>query len=182
MPKKLNVNIQARYRGQQSTPPDNPKPGDWYEDDEGVRWVCGIDGSQWLKIDNSKLSNDLNTGLTEYDINKDVISQLPSLITPEQLEPARKILVNYFLRKENMEGYFMLLCNDLRYYTVFNRKFEFMLDKIEDVVIECLQDNGAIQQINLTEDEENVECWIKNEKGVFMFMLFNYNWGIVECR
>ena len=57
-----------------------------------------------------------------------------------------------------------------------------MAEHIEDLVIECLQDVGVIQQINFTEDEENVECWIKNENGVFMFMLFNYNWGIIECQ
>ena len=76
----------------------------------------------------------------------------------------------------------MLLCNDIRYYTVFRRGLNFMAEHIEDLVIECLQDVGVIQQINFTEDEENVECWIKNENGVFMFMLFNYNWGIIECQ
>ena len=183
MANKLSINVQARYRGQQSTPPDNPKPGDWYEDDNGVKWVCSMDGASWLKIDNSKLSNDLNTGLTEYELNKDVISQLPSLITPEQLAPAYEVLTKFFESNDNVNGYFMLLCNDIRYYTVFERNQTcYTRDKIEDVVIECLQDVGAIQQINFTEDNMNVECWIKNEKGVFMFMLFNYNWGVVPCK
>lgn len=185
MPKKMNmnINIQARYRGQSTFAPENPKPGDWYEDDNGDKWVCGIDGAQWLKIDASKISDDLNTGMTEYELNKDVVAQLPSLITPEQLAPARKVLEEYFSRPRNTDiDYYMLLCNDIRYYTVFRRGLNFMAEHIEDLVIECLQDVGVIQQINFTEDEENVECWIKNENGVFMFMLFNYNWGIIECQ
>lgn len=75
----------------------------------------------------------------------------------------------------------MLLCNDIRYYTVFEVCDEYE-EKVEDIIIECLQNKGVIQQINYNEDKNAIECWIKNEDGVFMFLLFDYEWGVITCQ
>lgn len=75
----------------------------------------------------------------------------------------------------------MLLCNDIRYYTVFEVCDEYE-ENVEDIVIECLQNKGVIQQINYNENESAIECWIKNEDGVFMFLLFDYEWGVITCQ
>ena len=108
-----------------------------------------------------------------------VIQQLPSLITEKQLAPAKEILKNY-LNKEKHD-YYMLLCNDARYYTVFNRRTDAPYESMSSIIIECLQDQGVIQQISPTEDESAIECWIKNDKGCFMYLLFDYDWGVVPC-
>ena len=121
----------------------------------------------------------INLGMTAYEVNKMIVAQLPSLISPAQLAPAKEILCKYV----EDPGYYMLLCNDIHYYTVFHRDaYAHGADLCEDVIIECLQEKGVIQQINLNTDNTAVECWIKNEDGVFMFMLFDYDWGIVPCR
>ena len=126
----------------------------------------------------------INLGITEYEINKMIIAQLPSLISNEQLAPSRELIKN-FTHQHSFTGnaYYMLLCNDLRYYTVFN-VYENRPDEenVENVVIDCLQDMGVIQQINPTEDGKAIECWIKNDKGTFMFMLFRYDWGVIICQ
>ena len=140
--------------------------------DEGLGKSFG-----WKKfeIDKTQL---INTGLTEYDINKMVITQLPSLITEAQIAPGKEIIKNYTEKC----GHYMLLCNDIHYYTVFNKVSSTQYDLIEDVVIECLTNIGVLQQINFNTDASAVECWIKNEKGCFMFLLFDYDWGIVVCQ
>lgn len=126
------------------------------------------------KIDRDKL---INLGITEYELNKIAIAGLPSLITEAQLKPGKKLLHDYMINN----GYFMLLCNDIHYYTVLAKHFD--TDELaEDVVIELLTDKGSIQSINFNADKTAVECWIKNEEGCFMFLLFNYDWGVIPCR
>ena len=78
-------------------------------------------------------------------------------------------------------GHYMLLCNDIHSYTVFEVCDEYE-EKAEDIVLEILQNTGVIQQINKSEVDNAIECWIKNENGVFMFLLFNYDWGFITCQ
>ena len=124
----------------------------------------------------------LNLGMTEYEINKMIIAQLPSLITEKQLSKGKELIKefthNYF---PFTMGHYMLLCNDIHYYTVFEVCDEYE-EKVEDIILECLQNIGVIQQINYNENNTAIECWIKNGKGVFMFLLFSYDWGFITCQ
>ena len=124
----------------------------------------------------------VNLGLTEYEINKMIIAQLPSLITDTQLAPGKN-LIKEFTHKYSpfTMGHYMLLCNDIHYYTVFEVCDEYE-EKAEDIILECLQNIGVIQQINYNETNTAIECWVKNEKGVFMFLLFDYDWGFITCQ
>ena len=123
----------------------------------------------------------INLGMTEYEINKMIVAQLPAMIKDTQLEPGKQIVKTYTHKHNTPVGYYMLLCNDIRYYTVFE-VHNHSEENVEDIVIECLQDNGVIQQINYNDNKTAVECWIKNENGVFMFLLFDYNWGVIICQ
>ena len=131
------------------------------------------------KIDKTAM---LNLGMTEYEINKLVVGQLPSLITEKQLASG-KALIKEFVHNYSpfTMGHYMLLCNELRHYTVFEVCDEYE-EKAEDIVLEVLQNVGVIQQINKAENENAIECWIKNQNGVFMFMLFDYDWGFITCQ
>lgn len=169
-----------KFLGQFDTPPENPEPGYWYIDSEGKTWVCSIDGSEWLAFERLP-DGSINTGLTQYDINKMVVEQLPSKITNGQLKESKEILKT--LKNTFNNKYYMLLCNDIHYYTVLH-----VVDndkngtEFYNLVIELLQDNGVIQLIEwMNVDKDAVECWIKNEKGTFMFLLFPYDWGVIEC-
>ena len=110
-----------------------------------------------------------------------VVGQLPSKISNGQLKESKKVLKQ--LKQESNNKYFMLLCNDIHYYTVLHC-IETDENCIEfyNLVIELLQDNGVIQMIEwMNTNHDAVECWIKNEKGTFMFLLFPYDWGVIEC-
>ncbi len=124
----------------------------------------------------------LNLGMTEYEINKMIVAQLPSLISDAQLADGKAIIKEFTHRYLPFTmGHYMLLCNDIHYYTVFEVCNEYE-EAVEDIVLECLQNIGVIQQINYNETNTAIECWIKNEKGVFMFLLFNYDWGFITCQ
>lgn len=124
----------------------------------------------------------LNLGMTEYEINKMIIAQLPSLITEKQLSKGKELIKEFTHNYSPFTmGHYMLLCNDIHYYTVFEVCDEYE-EKVEDIILECLQNIGVIQQINYNENNTAIECWIKNEKGVFMFLLFSYDWGFITCQ
>ena len=107
-----------------------------------------------------------------------VVSQLPPM-TQDELSTAIYSIREFTHRHDTATGYYMLLSNELRYYTVFivNNVYD---EPVEDVVYECLENMGELRQVNVEKDR--LECWITNEEGCFMFMLFNYDWGIVPCR
>lgn len=123
----------------------------------------------------------VNLGLTEYEINKMIVAQLPSMIKDSQIQSSKELIKEFTHRHITSVGYYMLLCNDIRYYTVFEVCNEYE-EKVEDIIIECLQNKGVIQQINYNENQSAIECWIKNEDGVFMFLLFDYEWGVITCQ
>lgn len=123
----------------------------------------------------------INLGMTEYEINKMVVTQLPSLITEAQLRDAKELIKEYTHNHITSVGYYMLLCNDIHYYTVFEVCDEYE-EKVEDVILECLQNVGVIQQVNRSETDNAIECWVKNDKGAFMFLLFDYEWGVITCQ
>ena len=123
----------------------------------------------------------LEGGTTVDDVIKAVILQMPSKITSAELEPCKKLL-----RSFKKLGYFMLMCRENNYYTVLRvRKTKNNPDHFEDLVIELLQQNGnEIKGLNLNEKKDGVECWVydKEKNEVFMYLLFQYNWGVIECQ
>lgn len=124
----------------------------------------------------------LNLGMTEYEINKLIIGQLPSLITETQLKKGKELIKKFMHNYTPFTmGHYMLLCNELRNYTVFEVCDEYE-EAAEDIVLEILQNIGVIQSINMAENNNAVECWIKNQNGVFMFLLFDYDWGFITCQ
>ena len=169
--------INVSYLGVLDVPPENPMPGQWYEDADGRKWFCNIEGTAWVEF-KTNTDGSIDSGLTLYDINKQLIEKMPSKITEEQLKEGKQILEEF----KQQCNYFMLLCNDIHYYTVL-KVVDLSELQFENVVIELLQDNGVIQDILWTdEDKQSVECWVKNETGTYMFLLFPYDWGVIECR
>ena len=87
--------------------------------------------------------------------------------------------------KDRPKGkYYMLLCNELRYYTLFNMIND-SIDNLVDEVRECAESRVEILDIGLDEStNEAYEIWIKDyedgEPHVFMF--FNYDLGVIEVE
>ena len=123
----------------------------------------------------------LNLGMTEYEINKMIMAQLPSLITEAQLKKGKELIKEFTHRHITSVGYYMLLGRDINYYTVFEVCDEYE-EKVEDIVIECLQNIGVIQCIDNSADNHSIECWIKNDKGTFALYLFDYSEGVITCQ
>ena len=144
------------------------------EDKDFYQWKDG----KWTKVEDLKQIK-MNLGMTEYEFNQQVIEKLPSKITEQQLAPVYKIIKDF--KELHKNKYYMLLCNDIHYYTVLhiNNTAD---TSFEEIAVNCVQDIGVIQLVEAREDNEAVEICMKNKEGCKMFMLFPYDWGVVECE
>lgn len=132
---------------------------------------------QYLDGEWQEYKSDQNLGVTLYEINQMAVQQLEPL-TEEQVEEAKK----YFrsLTQKFESKYFMLLCRDLNYYTVFVMENE-NTPNFEDEVTECLRTLGEIKSVEIY--DELIECWITDAENVaHVAYLFDYSKGVIECQ
>lgn len=130
------------------------------------------------KIEKQPLNGNLNMNL--YDLNKAAVTQLPNY--SEADKKAAKELINTYDDFSIATRYYMLLCRELNYYTVFQRQFTGSED-FGDVVIECLENLGNIKSIEVTEDKTAIEAWIVNsDNEAHVIYLFNYDQGVIICK
>jgi hypothetical protein len=121
-----------------------------------------------------------NLQMNLYDINKQIISQLSSYSSEELVKAADETLRDY--KNDHPQKYYMLLCNELKYYTLFaiEKGSEY---KFENEVILCLQDFAdEIKVIDRTEDQEAVEIWIVKDNETYVMYLFGYEKGVIVCE
>lgn len=119
---------------------------------------------------------------TLYDANKQLVTQTCQPLTEEEIQKALEEIIIWF--KENCIRYAMLLCNDIRYYTVFNingkaaSPYHFAASEC----IGCLQDQQVpILSIEFLKDDNVWEFWLQFEDEPKVFYLFNYQQGVIEC-
>ena len=117
-------------------------------------------------------------GTNLYQLNKMLVANLTNYGV-EDIKSAKKLIRNFI--DENSAKVYMLLCHDLRYYTIFlkNKSYE---ENMEDVVIECLEYFGDIKSIEYDEDSNVIELWFTYEEEPFVAYLFGYDEGVILCK
>ena len=119
-----------------------------------------------------------------YDINKQLMQDTPS-IDATILEQRKEALCTW-INKHADQHYFMLLCNDLKDYTIFNIQPTCMgvicinqLQTMTNDVIECMTNRGKLQAIEL-QDTDAWELWLGTDEGSFAYYLFPYGNAVLE--
>lgn len=110
--------------------------------------------SKEINTDGQALSMNL------YELNKMIVSQLPRA-TEKDIQSFKTILKDF--SQTINSNYYMLLCKDISYYTIFTKSKTNEL--FEDLVIECVQNVGDIITIEKTPEEQAIEIWICNENN-----------------
>lgn len=89
--------------------------------------------------------------------------------------------VGAWLSTHYKSHYYMLLNNELHYYTVFNI-LDANYNKMIQELKECLAFRGRILDIEYQHAEDAYQIWIKEYKTdeVYMFMLFNAEGFVIE--
>lgn len=133
----------------------------------------GYDGSNW-----APMKQEANLNISNYEINKSAYGSLPAYDRQRIYELEDKI--NDW---ENSSGYFMLLCNDIKYYTVLRRtqhKKASFPDLGQAVSSLLLERNYSIHFDGIEKDY--FEIWVKDPvvEEVYMFALFPYDWGVIN--
>ena len=106
--------------------------------------------------------------MTLYELAKTAVSQMPIL---EDLTDSHSIIKHFFEAEENAE-HFLLLCKEISYYTIFKQvDYGYDFKTLSEAVITCAQDIGEIVDINYTEEQGNVEIWVRTPKNEDLCML-----------
>lgn len=117
--------------------------------------------------------------INNYSLNK----QMYSKITPPSQEEIASMMANVgaWLSTHYKSHYYMLLNNELHYYTVFNI-LDANYNKMIQELKECLAFRGRILDIEYQHAEDAYQIWIKEYKTdeVYMFMLFNAEGFVIE--
>ena len=146
----------------------------WCEKDEGIyRWdpVGGWEVQKWDK--------NTTVAMTTYDLNKQIIGQL-EILDEVAMEEKGKVIREFCYSYKHQ--FFMLLCRDLNYYTVFYINPKLAIETVEDMVIECAKDIGQIKAIDVTEDNCAIEIWVTNEDNeTYAMYFFPYDNGVIVC-
>jgi hypothetical protein len=109
-----------------------------------------------------------------YDLNKQVISQLPNLTEFNEIIEN----INEFSKSTNNIHY-MLYGKEQSYFTVF-KKEDNNTETLGEAIIDCLTNVGDIKTIELTEAKDAFEIWVTIDGEATCLYLFPYDSGIVK--
>ena len=107
--------------------------------------------------------------VSQYQLNQTYYKNLPEM-TYEQIEKKKKMISKFLIP----HIYFLLLNNDLHYYT-------FIEDNHDDVdnLINLVISLGELKAIEFNEDVPMIEFWIEKDNECHMYGLIEYSKGWV---
>lgn len=110
--------------------------------------------------------------LKKFEQERDIVKNLPSF-TQEEFEMVRDDLIKYFEERPKVKN-FMLLSNELRYYTIFSKTTAITAVGAADRVLTFLRNDGFLTKLGELKvlkrtGEDEIEIWI----GETPFVLFN---------
>lgn len=121
-----------------------------------------------------------NTGfkLTLYDLNKQVMTTKQPINFNDRMASIKE-LKEYVKNTDNI--FYMLLCNDIKYYTIFN-----IINKSSNYPNEfwsCLDNLGKVKAIGLTENKDAIEIWFTDkDNNTYVAYFFAYDGGVIICQ
>lgn len=145
---------------------------------EETRTLYKWDGTNW---NIHKPKGGINVSL--YELNQSAMTAMPPM-SDEHIKLNKELIRKHLfmqLAPEDNTRYFMLLNNEQKYYTTFIVKPNIStISNVEDEVIECLQSRGEIKDISFLDD--GIEFWVTEGDNSYVYYLFNYRGGVIECQ
>ena len=144
-----------------------PQEGEIVQSTVDKKFYIYQDGN-WMQMNVD--SSGINMGL--YDMNKQIISQLPNLTDWDKVESA---LLDFDKKWHN--NYYMLYGKEISYFTVFKIKEQIAFGR---EVIDVIKNVGAVKAIDPTENADAMEVWVIYDDEPTCLYLFPYDSGIVQ--
>ena len=149
-----------------------PKEGEIVQNAIDKKYYIYRDNN-WTLINLDGSGASLGASLDLYDMNKQIISQLPVLKNfTKAIENVRDLHDKYWNK------YYMMYGKEISYFTLFKvcGNNEFGQD-----VIDCCLNVGDIKAMDMTKAQDAIEIWIQPEdKEPTCLYLFPYDCGIVQ--
>lgn len=130
--------------------------------------ICVFHDGEWVSMKTEE--SGLSLGL--YDINKQIIEQLPEFTDLDKAAKTIEALHGIYQNE-----YYMLYGKEISYFTLFkliNPQY------FAQEVLECLRNVGTLKAIDPDEPGTAVEIWVENEDGPTCLYLFPYDNGLVQ--
>ena len=119
-----------------------------------------------------------NINMSLYDLNKQIVAQLP-VLTDEELKEKYDLINEY----GNFKEWCMMLNKEIGYYTVFHHIPKDAEETFASAVLDCCASLGDVKAIDWAdEDHQAIEIWIVKDNEAFAFYLFDYAQGVIECQ
>lgn len=100
---------------------------------------------------------EVNTGLSAYDFNKNIMKQWPVI---EDLASVETIIWNYW-ENAPFDSYLMLLCREKHDYTLFDFNGNNASNFVNDI-FECFANRGVgIVNVEIIDEGAAMEIWVK---------------------
>lgn len=116
-----------------------------------------------------------------YEINKTAMAQMKPLNLKQRLEAVQ--IINEFCGGATSDNYYMLLCKDLNYYTIFTvRNNNIGSTPIASTVLKCAEDMGQIVSVEKNNDMNSIEIWVKDKNDAYCMIFFDYTAGVVPVK
>lgn len=143
------------------------KDGEFVQTEDGKYQVFKNGELHDLKMEGSNLELGL------YDLNKQIISQLPALTDfSNAITNVRKLHEKYWNK------YYMMYGKEISYFTLFE---VCGLNDFGQDIIDCCANVGTIKSMDMTETEDAIEIWIQPEETEpTCLYLFPYDSGLVK--
>lgn len=113
-----------------------------------------------------------------YELNQSGYQSLPKM-TDAEIEKKREDIWRFLLA--NKGSYYMLVCNELKYYTLFSNYRPGMVvikNPMIDTILEIVEDLGVLKAIEV--NESMIEFWVSKDDECHMYAFFNYDRGVVK--
>lgn len=113
-----------------------------------------------------------------YELNQAGYASLPNMTSKAKRKAKNNIFA--FLEKNNLSKYFMILNNEIRYYTVYTYANNYYKpDEMAEEMMSVMEELGSLKSVEVTDNM--VEFWITGKDGVCrMYACFPYDRGVIE--
>ena len=120
-------------------------------------------------------------GNTLYDANKQLVLEHEQPLTHLEMVRKQQMLQDWF--SNEVVTYAMMLCHDLRDYTIFhlNDTDSASYNASKEVFVCCLN-RGDILGIDLTDDKQAYEIWLRIGDEAYCYYLFPYDQAVIDCE
>ena len=120
-------------------------------------------------------------GNTLYDANKQLVLEHEQPLNHLEMVRKQQMLQDWF--SNEVTTYAMMLCHDLRDYTIFhlNDTDSASYNASKEVFVCCLN-RGDILGIDLTDDKQAYEIWLRIGDEAYCYYLFPYDQAVIDCE